>query len=186
MDALQAIHTRRSIRKYLNKPVPQEVLQQVLKAAMYAPSACNQQPWQFVVIEDRKLLGEVPKIHPYATMAAEAPLAILVCCDTTLEQVPGYWVIDCSAAVAEPTAGRACPGPWGCVDGRLSAAGACGRVPPLARSAEDRDPPQPGSPRLSSRKAAPARAIPHGADTLQRLVTWEAPCTLTAPAVRRH
>jgi nitroreductase len=74
MDALQALRTRRSIRKYLDKPVPRDILDQVLKAAMYAPSACNQQPWQFVVLEDRKLLREVPKIHPYATMAAEAPM----------------------------------------------------------------------------------------------------------------
>jgi nitroreductase len=66
---------------------------------MYAPSACNAQPWQFVVIEDRKLLCEVPDIHSYAAMAAQAPLAILVCGDTSLEKVPGYWVIDCAAAV---------------------------------------------------------------------------------------
>ena len=99
MDVLETIRTRRSIRKYLDKPVSKDVLQQVLTAAMSAPSACNAQPWQFVVLEDRKLLGEVPKIHPYAAMAAEAPLAILVCGDTSLEQVPGYWVIDCSAAI---------------------------------------------------------------------------------------
>jgi nitroreductase len=99
MDAIQAILTRRSIRKYLNKPVPEDVLQQVLRAAMYAPSACNQQPWQFVIIDDRKLLSEIPKIHPYAAMAVQAPLAILVCGDVSLEQVPGYWVVDCSAAV---------------------------------------------------------------------------------------
>jgi hypothetical protein len=46
MDTLEAIRTRRSIRQYLDKPVPQDVLQQVLASAMYAPSACNQQPWQ--------------------------------------------------------------------------------------------------------------------------------------------
>jgi nitroreductase len=79
--------------------VPQELQQQVLTAAMYAPSACNQQPWQFVVIEDRPLLREIPKINSYAAMAAEAPGAILVCGDSRLETVPGYWVIDCSAAV---------------------------------------------------------------------------------------
>ncbi|MGO8751902.1 MAG: nitroreductase family protein [Thermoguttaceae bacterium] len=88
MDTLEAIRSRRSIRQYLDKPVPKDVLQQVLSAAMYAPSACNQQPWQFLVIEDHKLLCEVPKINPYAAMAAEAPLAILVCGDTSLEQVP--------------------------------------------------------------------------------------------------
>jgi nitroreductase len=48
MDTLETIRTRRSIRKYLDKPVPQDVLHQVLVAAMYAPSACNQQPWQFL------------------------------------------------------------------------------------------------------------------------------------------
>jgi len=99
MDTLDAIHTRRSIRKYLDKPVLKDILQLVLRAAMYAPSACNAQPWQFVVIEDRRLLREVPNIHPYAAMAAQAPLAILVCGDTSLEKVPGYWVIDCAAAV---------------------------------------------------------------------------------------
>ena len=99
MNMLDAIHSRRSIRKYLDKPVPPDVLQQVLSAAMYAPSACNQQPWQFVVLDDRKLLREVPKINSYAAMAAEAPVAILVCGDSSLETVPGYWVIDCSAAV---------------------------------------------------------------------------------------
>jgi len=99
MDTLEAIRTRRSIRQYLDKPVPQDLLRQVLSAAMHAPSACNQQPWQFVVLDDRKLLREVPKIHPYATMAVEAPMAILVCGDASLETVSGYWVIDCSAAV---------------------------------------------------------------------------------------
>jgi nitroreductase len=99
VNTLDAIHSRRSIRKYLDKPVPPDVFQQVLSAAMYAPSACNQQPWQFVVLDDRKLLREVPKINSYAAMAAEAPVAILVCGDSSLETVPGYWVIDCSAAV---------------------------------------------------------------------------------------
>jgi len=99
MDTLEAIRTRRSIRQYLARPVPQDLLQQVLTAALYAPSACNQQPWQFVVIEDRTLLREIPKINSYAAMAAEAPVAILVCGDSRLETVPGYWVIDCSAAV---------------------------------------------------------------------------------------
>ena len=99
MDALDAIHTRRSIRKYEDKPVPEELVQKVLAAAMSAPSANNTQPWHFVVITDRKLLGEVPKINRYAAMAEHAPLAILVCGDVTLKQVPGYWVVDCSAAV---------------------------------------------------------------------------------------
>jgi len=66
---------------------------------MSAPSACNAQPWQFVVIRDRKILKEVPRINPYAAMAEHAPLAILVCGDVSLEISAGYWVVDCAAAV---------------------------------------------------------------------------------------
>ena len=99
MDALEAIRTRRSIRQYQDKPVPQDLVQQVLTAAMSAPSACNAQPWQFVVIRDRKILKEVPRLNPYAAMAEHAPLAILVCGDLSLEVSAGYWVVDCAAAV---------------------------------------------------------------------------------------
>lgn len=98
METLEAIHTRRSIRKYTDRPVPRELVTELLRAAMSAPSAVNAQPWIFIVIDDRKLLDEVPTFSPYAGMCREAPLAILVCGDTTLEKVPGYWVQDCSAA----------------------------------------------------------------------------------------
>ena len=66
MDALEAIHTRRSIRRYEEKPVPEEIVEKLLAAAMSAPSANNTQPWHFVVITDRGLLDEVPKINAYA------------------------------------------------------------------------------------------------------------------------
>jgi len=99
MDALEAIRTRRSIRKYQDKPVPQDLIQKILTAAMSAPSACNAQPWQYVVFTDEKLLCEIPRINPYAAMAEHAPLAILVCGDLSLEISKGYWVVDCAAAV---------------------------------------------------------------------------------------
>ena len=99
MDALEAIHGRRSIRKYRDRPVPEELLRQVLAAAMSAPSANNSQPWQFVLISDPHLLAEIPKINPHAHMAARAPVAILVCGDLSLEVSAGYWVVDCAAAV---------------------------------------------------------------------------------------
>ena len=90
MDTLEAIHGRRSIRKFQDRPVPEDLLRQVLAAAMSAPSANNAQPWQFVVISDPELLAEVPKINPHAHMAAGAPVAILVCGDLSLEVSPGY------------------------------------------------------------------------------------------------
>ncbi len=99
MDTLDAIRTRRSIRKYLDQPVPEELIQKLLAAAMQAPSARNQQPWQFVVIDDRAILAEIPKFMPNAGMAGSAVLAILVCGDLDLEESEGYWVVDCAAAV---------------------------------------------------------------------------------------
>ena len=98
MDSLEAIHTRRSIRKYLDQPVPEELVQKLLAAAMQAPSARNQQPWQFVIIDDRATLDKIPGFMPNAAMAANAPMAIMVCGDLDLETSPGYWVVDCSAA----------------------------------------------------------------------------------------
>ena len=99
MDTLDAIRTRRSIRTYLDQPVPEELIQKLLAAAMQAPSARNQQPWQFIVIDDRAILAAIPKFMPNAAMVGGAPLAILVCGDLDLEQSEGYWVVDCAAAV---------------------------------------------------------------------------------------
>jgi nitroreductase len=99
MELMEAIHTRRSIRKFEQRPVPDELVKEILAAAMSAPSAGNQQPWHFVVITDRDILAKTPAINPYAAMAREAPLAILIGADLALEKYPGYWVQDCSAAV---------------------------------------------------------------------------------------
>lgn len=100
MDVFEAIHTRRSIRKYTDEPVSDEAIKTILEAAMAAPTARNSQCWRFVVINDRALLEAIPTVHPYARMAAKAPVAILVCADTTVATQPdGYWVEDASAAI---------------------------------------------------------------------------------------
>ncbi|MEO0109926.1 MAG: nitroreductase family protein [candidate division WOR-3 bacterium] len=98
MEAIECILTRRSIRKYKREPIPKEVIKELLTCAMAAPSARNEQPWHFIVITDRSLLDQIPKIHPYAQMVKEAPLAILVCGDLRLVNHEGYLVQDCSAA----------------------------------------------------------------------------------------
>lgn len=99
MDIFDAIHTRRSIRNYKPDAVPDEFIEQILAAAMTAPSAGNQQPWQFLVIKKRVLLDAIPEFHPHAEMVKQAPLAILVCGDLTRQHHPGFWVQDCSASV---------------------------------------------------------------------------------------
>lgn len=98
MEVFEAIYHRRSIRRYAERPVPEELISDLLGAAMMAPSAGNAQPWQFIVITARETLVKVPQFNPYAAMAAQAPLAILVCGDLDLEKYPGYWVQDCAAA----------------------------------------------------------------------------------------
>lgn len=95
---MDIITSRRSIRKYTSEPVSEETITELLKAAMSAPSARNEQPWQFVVIDDRRVLEAIPEFHPYSQMLHEAPVAILVCGDLSLEKSSGYWVQDCSAA----------------------------------------------------------------------------------------
>jgi nitroreductase len=99
MDVLEAIYTRRSIRKYAADPVPEETIRELLGAAMMAPSAGNQQPWHFVVVTDKAQLEKVKTVHPYVGMAPKAPLGILICGDEILEKFPGFWPQDCSAAM---------------------------------------------------------------------------------------
>ncbi len=79
---IEAILRRRSIRKYdpLRK-IEKEKLSGLVCAAMYAPSARNLRPWQFVVVTDRALLDKITEVHPYAAMMKEATAAILVCGD---------------------------------------------------------------------------------------------------------
>jgi len=98
MEAMDAILSRRSIRRYTAESVPEKVIQELLEAAMSAPSANNEQPWHFIIINDHRILDEIPKYHPYSYMLKEAPLAIAVCGDLKLETMEGYWVQDCSAA----------------------------------------------------------------------------------------
>jgi len=96
--AMNAIFKRRSIRKYTDKVIPEEHIEQILKAAMAAPSAGNQQPWHFIVVDDKEILNEIPKYHQYAKMLKEASHAIVVCGDLSRQRYEGYWVQDCSAA----------------------------------------------------------------------------------------
>ncbi len=98
MDAMEAILGRRSIRKYKPGNVSDEMVEQLLRAAMSAPSAGNEQPWHFVVIRARETLASIPKFHPHSRMLCDADVGILTCGDLKLEVYKGFWVQDCSAA----------------------------------------------------------------------------------------
>ena len=98
MEAMEAILSRRSIRKYTEKPVSESQIKLLLEAAMAAPSAHNRQPWHFVVVKNKATLLEIPKFHQYSKMLENASLAIVVCGDLDLAEGTGFWVQDCSAA----------------------------------------------------------------------------------------
>lgn len=98
METLEAIRTRRSIRKFTSVAVPEELVTKLLEAAMYAPSARDTQPWHFILVTLKDLLHKIPRAHPHANMVYEAPLAIIVCGDTYIESIPEYLAVNCSAA----------------------------------------------------------------------------------------
>jgi nitroreductase len=98
MDIMEALISRRSVRRFDPKPVPASVIELMLRAAMQAPSAANAQPWHFVVITERLMLEKVTEFHPAAESLHQATVAILVCGDSLLEKRPDRWIMDCSAA----------------------------------------------------------------------------------------
>jgi nitroreductase len=99
MDLLECMMSRRSIRKFTGESVDEATVERLLRAAMAAPSAGNQQSWRFVVLEDRDVRVKVADCSPYAGMLPDAAVGIVVCGETEGEKHPGYWVQDCSAAV---------------------------------------------------------------------------------------
>jgi nitroreductase len=98
MNTLDVIFTRRSVRDFKTEPVLECDLHDLLKAGMQAPSAKNEQPWHFVVIDQIDLLHSITEFHPHSKMLLNAPLAILVCSDRKLEKKRSSWLQDCSAA----------------------------------------------------------------------------------------
>ncbi len=81
MDVLEAIKGRRSIRKYREDPVPQEKVDKILEAAIWAPSAHNSQPWEFIVLRNEELKRKVAEVLPYGRFLHQAPLGIVVLVD---------------------------------------------------------------------------------------------------------
>ncbi len=98
MEVIEAILTRRSIRKFTGQEVTDEQVETLLKAAMYAPSAVNKQPWHFIVFRDKKISERIMSFHPNSTMLKDASFGIVVCYDENLQHDTGYGQVDCSAA----------------------------------------------------------------------------------------
>ena len=78
MEFQKLIESRRSVRKYADKPVEKEKVEKLLRRAMQAPSATNQQPWEFIVVDDKELLKKLSSFSPYSKFVADAPLAMVL------------------------------------------------------------------------------------------------------------
>jgi len=98
LDAYEALLTRRSIRQYTQQRISDELIRQLLVAAMSAPSAGNQQPWHFIVLTERPALDALADALPFGKTLHSAPLGLVVCAETARLPHSGYWVQDCSAA----------------------------------------------------------------------------------------
>ena len=95
---MNEIFTRVSIRKYEDRPVEEEKIERLLRAAMAAPSTANQQPWEFYVVTDRAKIEELSKVTPFTGAAAGAPVVFVPCYRTTRVKDVEWGLLDLSAA----------------------------------------------------------------------------------------
>jgi nitroreductase len=99
MGGMNAIFNRRSVRKYNGLKLSEAELTLLMQAAMSAPSAGNEQPWEFIVVRNPDLQQKITQIHPYSSMLFQADTAIIVCGNLTRQIYKRhYWILDCSAA----------------------------------------------------------------------------------------
>ena len=97
IDTIQAIRTRRSIRKYKPDAVPEEDLHTILQAGRWAPSASNKQPWHFIIIQNEEMRKQLADIHVFGRFMRESPVVIVVLGDP--KKHPRYHLADPHQAV---------------------------------------------------------------------------------------
>lgn len=99
MELKEVLLKRRSIRKFKDEIISEEIIDELLHAAMSAPSACNKQPWEFYVVTNKEKINELSKASMFSRY--KAPLIIVVCGNLSRSlpsQLSPYWIQDCSAA----------------------------------------------------------------------------------------
>lgn len=98
MEVSEAIRTRRSVRAYDSKPVPDDLIKRVLEAGRIAPSASNYQPWHFIVVKDATTRQELSQ-GKYAKFLTESPVVIVGCGDRRTS--PKWYVVDTTIALQQ-------------------------------------------------------------------------------------
>jgi nitroreductase len=99
MDVFEAIHGRRSVRKFIkDKPVEEKKLQEILEACRASPSAHNNQPWDLIIIKDKEVLKKIGEQAANASFLTKAPLAVAIVTDPSAS--PNWHMVD-GALLAE-------------------------------------------------------------------------------------
>ncbi|MCX8063948.1 MAG: nitroreductase family protein [Candidatus Hydrogenedentes bacterium] len=103
MDTIEALRTRRSIRQYIDKEVPKELLETMVDCGRLAATARNEQPWEFIVVTDKILKQKIAEATDHGKFIKDAGACIVVVCKDTK-----YYLEDGSAATQNIlVAGRA-------------------------------------------------------------------------------
>lgn len=99
MELKEVLLKRRSVRKFTEESVSDEMIEELLHAAMSGPSACNKKPWEFYVVTNEAKLEELKSASKFSKFSAK--LVIVVCGNLSRAlpmQMADYWIQDCSAA----------------------------------------------------------------------------------------
>lgn len=97
---LENIHNRKSVRTFVpRKLVEKSDLETLVRAGMAAPTARNQQPWEFIALSEKTSLDAIAEKMPNQKMLQNCGAAILVCANTEIADDAGFWQQDCSAAI---------------------------------------------------------------------------------------
>ena len=99
MELRDALLKRRSVRKFTDEPVSEEMIQELLHAAMSGPSACNMRPWEFYVVTNPEKVEALKKTSKFTNISAK--IALIVCGNLKRAlpmHMADYWIQDCSAA----------------------------------------------------------------------------------------
>lgn len=80
MDAIECLKTRRSRRRYIAEPIAREVIEDIVDCGRLAPTARNDQPWEFVVVEDQATRDRLAELATYGKFLGQSPVCIAVLC----------------------------------------------------------------------------------------------------------
>lgn len=96
MECIEALKTRRSIRKFTDKNPDLNIIIKAISIARYAPSAKNSQPWRFIIIRDKKIIDKLSRLHRGASPLSNAKIAVVVIANK--EESPVSYMVDASLA----------------------------------------------------------------------------------------